>query len=690
MAYSMVHRIGSVGWAWIGLAWFAGILWLGDRFRIPHPSPVWPVLALGVITAAQLAAAHRVLRPGPASSRRRAIGRLALALLPTALILSFIAYLLRATDQRQLPFHLPIRMGAVLGSSLGQLEVRARCSNTTTDSASGRIRCFHPGLPRVTDQVEAMDAHRTQMEHVLGAASSAPAYWARCSMWGRQNFSFEGWAMSDPNPADDERGQLAAVDLHEMAHCVINMHLPLGHLPPGVLIEGWAMAMQGEPAELRHAEARQALQQWGAPTLTELLTTDWYRTDDHYVYSLGGSLALYLLERFDGPTFLELYRRSASGQMPEVWQEILLEPIESTERAWHAAIGADPALTQSRQRQRLNSWELAPACDAALWQRVVDGVTNSFHLPPSSAITDLSAKLTSASQFANVAEGAISGEEFDRLEWEIGDGMWWRHERGAPSSTNFEQAIRLTPQSAVQLTREHGADFFQSSWQPPESPRSLHRARLMNLLQRDFAPPLTGLTAEHPWESPHEMVPQGPQPRVRVERLTESPDGVIEVEFVRLGPNSFLPSAIGRTRVRLDGRNNWRVIELANAEEHYDPAANVSVLDGWNVQRFTYAPARNATEEMLAANGIALQQKALFEPAAGATPTASASNTTRLLAEPRLPTAPPPWTIDDFPMHWTSRVGWWWTRRWELVGLAVSGLLAVVGLVGHVGGTRAG
>ncbi len=100
---------------------------------------------------------------------------------------------------------------------------------------------------------------------------------------------------------------LSNLDRHEVAHCVITRNFTASSDPPRVLIEGWAQANQGTPAEELARTAWNDRENGRSLTLRQLVAPDWYWYSGPAAYDLGAPLVNYILRVYGPERFLKLY-----------------------------------------------------------------------------------------------------------------------------------------------------------------------------------------------------------------------------------------------------------------------------------------------------------------------------------------------------------------------------------------------
>jgi hypothetical protein len=177
--------------------------------------------------------------------------------------------------------------------------------------------------------IEAMDRHVAAMEAATGKLLRAKIHWVRGEVFGRRQFAIRGLVLgSSHSPADwgtaDHPYQLS-VDRHELAHGVVHQLQPPDADPPTLLIEGWAEANAGMTSQKRAELAKESHELWRERTgvgparsyLRELTSEAWYHRVDGPVYSVGGALAEFVLQKYGTERFLLLYFACRPGRFAD-------------------------------------------------------------------------------------------------------------------------------------------------------------------------------------------------------------------------------------------------------------------------------------------------------------------------------------------------------------------------------------
>ncbi len=247
--FSSLGRLAIIVWiAWIGLlSLLAGML--AARFWHPHFLPVTATFAvlLGAGIALVVAAAWRLVR-GP--RRMPTLGWLLLGTAPLYILSAHFLYGLEGGYGRSFRDDLPVVLLAPFGESLMDLEARFRYRMRTTGD---KVVMISQPFAGADGQVALMDAHIRGMEDRLGRTMAGRVHWVRGPLLNMDGRASLGVCLgSRPEPSSSNNREIASLDRHEVAHCVIAHFCSIFSEPPAVLSEGWAEANSGiDPAGLK-------------------------------------------------------------------------------------------------------------------------------------------------------------------------------------------------------------------------------------------------------------------------------------------------------------------------------------------------------------------------------------------------------------------------------------------------------
>jgi hypothetical protein len=271
--------------------------------------------------------------------------------------------------------------GAYWLSSMMDAEARWRYSRW---SAGEHVVLLDGGAVKAPKMLVAdMDAHIKRMASLLGeAVPPLRTRWVRGPLLGQEAKAIIDWAVTGPN---EDFAALTPLDRHEVAHALIFQLCGFEDNPPALLSEGWA-EFQSQNADEQLRELALLRQRGEADSLNELVDPRMYHRHWRPAYSHGGPFVRYLVERFGGPKFLELYRNVHAADTFEVdLVETLGVPwprLQADFWQWvdDEAARLPPAKETEKARTKLAAWEeveLAPGVDPRLWRTIVDGFYQS-------------------------------------------------------------------------------------------------------------------------------------------------------------------------------------------------------------------------------------------------------------------------------------------------------------------------
>ncbi len=171
--------------------------------------------------------------------------------------------------------------------------------------SSGRhVVLFHPEDYLNTERLTRdMDRHIVAMAELLGVQVPGKVAWVRGPMVSSTGVAVGSWAVTG---AGQDPNQLTSLDRHEVAHSVITELCSRYHNPPRLFVEGWAQSRSEDRSELIRQLARD-YQFGGHFYLDELIEDPFYSASRWPMYQYGGPFVLFLVERFSGEQFLQLY-----------------------------------------------------------------------------------------------------------------------------------------------------------------------------------------------------------------------------------------------------------------------------------------------------------------------------------------------------------------------------------------------
>jgi hypothetical protein len=467
----------AISWASFLLLYAVAAGYLHFRVAHPHFFPVAFLLAATALfsSMAVLLGAWRVVR-GP---RRLAGFRLLwFASIPPALILFHVTWVVRFDVYQRRPTDYLLRVMIPMAESLMDLEARFRYPQRT----EGRhVVMIHDGIADsdAHAQVEAMDRHIERMENLLGQKTEGKCHWVRGRLLGRQGLCLFGIALgSTPGSGAVGPDGLTTLDRHEVAHWTVDCFFrPYQIFPSSMLAEGWAESQAGyAPSELYG----NAWQHWQSEiswkTLRELIPP---ASDavDYRMYAQGGVLVDYLLSRYGGPRFFELYHDRRHADFNRDCERLLGVDLDSLEQAYARHLVDTVRRHGSMEQWRLEDLRCAPDVDRSKWQQFLKKYLSQTLSPL--AFFD-NCRLRVERTWKNSGANKPVGWQAEYL---VSKPLALAFER----SNNFQAVALARPEWSRQIRK--GKD--QPSWEV--SPTAADAARAHRGLYRDIDRQIQGL-----------------------------------------------------------------------------------------------------------------------------------------------------------------------------------------------------
>lgn len=340
--------VGAVLLLW--LAWLVGsaVVWWQYRARVMHPHyfPLVPLILVQLLATAGAVSLGlwRIVR-GP--RRWTAFCWVSTAIIPALLWAAHTSYIFAALADRRMPIDWAGKTAVVAGAALADAEARFRYPRRLS---SERVVMIYDELTDPSRDLAAMDRRVARLEDLLGRPMLGKVHWVRGPLLGMNGRAFQGLALGQTVYPGSDRTTF--VDRHEVAHVVLNHHLPADAEPPALLSEGWAVRHEGRPIESPLALAWSERRDGTLPTLRELFGPHHYAQMDPPAYFYGGPLVEYLLRRFGAEKFFQLYstcrQETFTADLQRVFgvglDELEAEFWEDADRRIHQQIDAiDPS-----------------------------------------------------------------------------------------------------------------------------------------------------------------------------------------------------------------------------------------------------------------------------------------------------------------------------------------------------------
>src|SRR4051812_4460611 len=304
----MLARLVFTVWgAWLGALGLAAAL---TASGIWNTNPILP-LGLSVLMFASglglvIATTVRLIR-GP--RRDRALAGLLVGTAPFWFLAGHILMATRPAFNLHVPPGWPTKVFSPLARPLADLEARWFYPERTPGKWVTMVGAKASDARAL---VAAMDRHVEASLARLDQSATWPIVWYRGPIFGLRQCAIYDTAIGSEvgqSPSRRRRGAdgLPELDRHEVAHCVITRNYTARSDPPRVLMEGWAQANQGTPAEELAYTAWDDREGGQSLTLRQLVAPDWYWYSGPAAYNQGAPLVNYLLRVYGPQRFLTLY-----------------------------------------------------------------------------------------------------------------------------------------------------------------------------------------------------------------------------------------------------------------------------------------------------------------------------------------------------------------------------------------------
>jgi hypothetical protein len=359
----LARWVFTVWGAWLGALGLAAAL---TASRIWNPNPILP-LGLSVLTFAAglglvIAATVRLIR-GP--RRDRALAGLLMGTAPFWFLVGHILMAMRPSFDRHVPPGWPSKVLLPLARPLADLEARWVYPERTPGKWVTMV-----GAPAndARAQVAAMDRHVEAALARLDQSATWPILWYRGPLFVLRECAVYDIAFGS-EVGQQERGAdgLTRLDRHEVAHCVITQNYTARSDPPTVLMEGWAQANQGTPAEELARAAWDDREKGRSLTLRQLVAPDWYWYSGPAAYNQGGPLVNYLLRVYGSEGFLKLYTTCQQATFEADCRATLGIGLDELDAAFWADTEQVAGRAGPPSRRWLKGLKLDPSIDSAAW-----------------------------------------------------------------------------------------------------------------------------------------------------------------------------------------------------------------------------------------------------------------------------------------------------------------------------------
>ena len=538
--------------------WLAWLMLVGLMFGMqarqvwnPHFLPMMALLVILVAAGLSLivGGTWRLLR-GP--FRRQALACILLGAAPLWFMTGHAMYGLVIAFGRNLRFDLPLKMLVPLGGSLMDIEARIRYPQWTTGE---KVTMISIPVANARERVAAMDGHVRQLEKRLGRTTAWPIRWVRGPLLGLDGKApFSVCMGSRPHDAELGTDGLAAVDRHEVAHCVITSLNSYESDPPAVLAEGWAEANQGTDSTEQVFRAWERRVRGDDLTLRELTGPDWYWCHRPPAYIQGAPLVNFILREFGPERFLSLYTGCAQKTINEDCQRILGVNLDELDEAFWTDVERTVKQHGPPDRWRLERLKLDPKVDAAAWKTfLADYLAAADRL-----LAPYEHARTTAEYRFTTTDGHGEATTFCRTIRSVRSGaarsLWIKTE-------DKEEIYLAHPSGSLEAHRKRPTDPWEIQDDPKRSLDRSYRRIRDSIEHLDFQ-----------FEVPRTLLSQVDNLKNRVD-----PESFVVAAFER-----FIKDGRPLVRVRLEDRSKyedvpWRAITLVLASDQLFAAQSFEV-----------------------------------------------------------------------------------------------------------------
>jgi hypothetical protein len=367
----LARWVFTVWGAWLGALGLAAAL---TASGIWNTNPILP-LGLSVLMFAAglwlvIAATVRLIR-GP--RRDRTLAGLLVGTAPFWFLAGHILMAIRPALNSHVPPGWPTKVFSPLARPLADLEARWFYPERTPGKWVTMVGAKASDARAL---VAAMDRHVEASLARLDQSATWPIVWNRGPLLGLRRCAIYDMAIGSEvgqSPSRTRRGAdgLTDLDRHEVAHCVITRNYKARSDPPRVLMEGWAQANQGTPAEELAYTAWDDRENGWSLTLRELVAPDWYWYSGPAAYNQGAALVNYLLRVYGPERFLKLYTTCQQATFEADCRATLGIGLDELDAAYWADTEQIARRAGPPARRWLNGLKLDPGVDRAAWHAFV-------------------------------------------------------------------------------------------------------------------------------------------------------------------------------------------------------------------------------------------------------------------------------------------------------------------------------
>ena len=436
---------------WVTMLGSVGLYWLFVWLSVWRPHIAWWWLTAGLVVLSAVTSFCLMVYQLFGRDRIRGIGVFMISVVPLVWLATFLWSTINVLNTRQeLSLSDPIRSLGLWVTSYFELEARWRYQRFTEGK---HAMLFDDGTaPDVDALVASMDTHIEQMAAALETPiPKVKARWVRGTLFGQNARAVGAWAITD---VEQDLHQLDYLDRHEVAHVTLTTMCPVSQEMPMLFAEGWAQSQSVDPAKAI-LRLNQKKQNGDALTLNEIVTNS-YGCSTGPAYDHGGPLVTYLLERFGGAKFVELYGGVRRKTFPQDVQRITGVAWDQLEEDFWVWLESRHEWAKSSVKEAAeSSISFDREQDQPLWQEILASArkaSKSIVLPDNVAFVEAATSKT--------RDGKPWSSE-GRFVFE-GDCMWkFYHQKSEPPITQFQIA---TPEASGRFMRQGNKIVSESSW----------------------------------------------------------------------------------------------------------------------------------------------------------------------------------------------------------------------------------
>jgi hypothetical protein len=360
----LARWVFTVWCAWLGALGLAAALTASGIWKTNSILPVGlAVLMFAAGLGVVIAATVRLIR-GP--RRDRALAGLLVGTAPFWFLAGHILMAMRPAFNLHVPPGWPSKVFSPLARPLLDLEARWFYPERTPGKW---VTMVGATAKDARAQVAAMDRHVEAALARLDQSTTWPIVWYRGPIFGLRQCAIYDMAIGSEVGSYHRRGAdgLTDLDRHEVAHCVITRNYTARSDPPRVLMEGWAQANQGTPAEELADTAWNDREIGRSLTLRQLVAPDSYWYSGPAAYNQGAPLVNYLVRVYGPERFLKLYTSCQQATFEADCRATLGIGLDELDAAYWADTEQLARRAAPPARRWLKGLKLDPSIDPAAW-----------------------------------------------------------------------------------------------------------------------------------------------------------------------------------------------------------------------------------------------------------------------------------------------------------------------------------